>query len=769
MNIIDFLNDQDILWFPINLKLTKTGVMVNGEMKMKKELLPIKHPLYKSTKGYIPSYKDFETLDEEIIRNRQKLISKYDYIWVDTSQIYQIDIDTPKINDGLKRMIDQLPHYKSVSKSYGYHLFIDDETFKPYKNSYHLKEDKNIEILCGQGSYASKEVIVYNPEKKYLYNDMLNEVVFIPPKYEPQEEDMTEIKDFHISILNNINPDLYTHYKDWCRMVWACKFSFISGGLTMADRLSQKARGYKGFHDVKRIYDSANEKRIGWGYLMNLSKKSNKSRHYNIISENKNIGLDDQSLAEHAIMLLNDDVVKTKGIYYMYTDPYWVDCQDKKHKLKKKIMTLLRDYLQDRIRKIPEANPDDIKDIERVQEEIKYLDKIIMKTCQASGQRSIFEVFETIFEENDEIDFDTYKPYYFCFKNRAFNLETNKEVQIKKTDYITQTTGYNHKYIEDTTEMHNLFCQIFPDEEKRICYISGLRCSMIGLQYHNFIIANGNGGNGKSLINSLHATTMGDQYFYNGNITTITRKKEAGACPEIANMHKKRMVLFEEPNDSDALNIGTIKALTGNPQVNARQLYSKETKTTLQLTMFLECNKKPKINGRIDDSIIRRFVDIPFESTFTRRADLLKLKNYYKANPYYVTDEFRQEAKHALFQYLLTYDYTDIVISQSIQDHTNEYYYENDIFTATMDGLYEITDNEDDIVKLADMYDRYKETFYTENTRKYKTYTRKHFIREIQENIKWKHIYAQKFIKRRQTGGKSYKNVFIGMKERDEE
>ena len=123
----------------------------------------------------------------------------------------------------------------------------------------------------------------------------------------------------------------------------------------------------------------------------------------------------------------------------------------------------------------------------------------------------------------------------------------------------------------------------------------------------------GAGRNGKGFVNELTRSLLGDMYSYKGNIITLTQPfNKAGACQEVANMNKKRLTIFNEPNEDDYLQAGNIKSLTGDDVINARGLYSTDTKCHLMSTIIFECNKKPKVNGRIDDSIINRFINIKF-------------------------------------------------------------------------------------------------------------------------------------------------------------
>ena len=84
-NIINYLDKNGILWMPINLKLDENK---------KKILLP-----YRETNKK-PSYTDF-TKTDDTISNRKKMIDYYEYIWIDTRNIQQIDVDgdvDPKLN-----------------------------------------------------------------------------------------------------------------------------------------------------------------------------------------------------------------------------------------------------------------------------------------------------------------------------------------------------------------------------------------------------------------------------------------------------------------------------------------------------------------------------------------------------------------------------------------------------------------------------------------------------------------------------------------------
>ena len=106
--------------------------------------------MYRGTHD-MPNYKDLS--NKKLVLERQKLVNEYQYIWVDTRFINQIDVDgdvDPELDT---------PYFESVSKKKR-HYFITG--FYGYNKNRSATKWTNVELLAGQGSYASKDCIVYN-------------------------------------------------------------------------------------------------------------------------------------------------------------------------------------------------------------------------------------------------------------------------------------------------------------------------------------------------------------------------------------------------------------------------------------------------------------------------------------------------------------------------------------------------------------------------------------------------------------------------------
>ena len=767
MNIIDFLKENEIKFLPIFLKVKNgkktyltgaAGCFIDGRQNFKKD--------------------DFDKWDfDDCVEFYEEYKEETNYIGIDCTQIQQLDIDdltgTFK-GSATEATYTKGPHFLSLTKEMP-HIFMHTD----YKGQHCAEIPFEHDVLSNVWAFAHIEQEIINDEEEiptFQFTSITKKTTLniAAPVVSTTSVAAVEFDPFKKAILDNINPDKYYKYSEWSKYIWAIKFTCGEQALEIAVAYSRALDNFVSEEDVQKTMDSATEARIGWGYLMNLSKLSNKEKHYSIVSEHSDfLKDDDYSLAQVAMKLLQTDVIRTPdNQFYIYKQPYWV--LDQFSELRAEVCTKLRDFYyamhRDYAERLKNAeSEDEMKLIASKQEMIL---KLIKKVNSNHQSKQITEQFAAYFTKVS-IEFDTYKPYYFCFTNCAFDLRTNKQVTVEREHYITQTTGYDYISAspEQLAKVKALMKQIFPKEDNLLCYVSIMRTCMIGLLFEKFVMANGSGGNGKGLINSLMAKMLGPKYFYKASITTLVEKIKDGANPAIANMNKARCVLTSEPRDEDKLNLGNIKQLTGENTINARGLYQSNCIVILLSVLILECNKKPKIDGRVDDSLIRRFVNVFFESIFTNKEHLLQFPNYHRANPEYKTDEWQEVHKRALFDYLLTFDYIDIHEPKSIQDSTYDYLCENDDFTHWLDTNYTLKDSDnkpDDqcTVKLKDMCSHYKERFLHQGSREYRHLTVAKFLEKLQENIRWKHIVRQRFKDRYQRRGVQLRSVFIGMEQK---
>jgi phage/plasmid-associated DNA primase len=488
---------------------------------------------------------------------------------------------------------------------------------------------------------------------------------------------------------------------DWLKIVYAMK----KCGFTEkeATEWSMKSDRY-----TESGFDSAWEQypvdliTAGEGTIRYYAKLSNPTEYKKMtVKESVLTYKTEDDFANLFWQLKGDCCIYADGVKYIYFKNAWREVHELDI-LRHFINTTLKEYFHSLL-EIYKDNQDAYRKI------LDFLDGIVGKSHWIANITKQF-TDRLVGEQIDQEDVFDKKPHIFAFKNIGFDLNTRKEYKVQKEDYITQNT--NNEYIEpsqdDVNTIDKLFTQIFPDTEVRKCYLSVLFISMTGEHPENLFLANGCGRNGKGLINELMFELMGD-YAYKLSIDVLTKEmKRTGANPELANVHKKRLTLANEPEDNVKLLMGIIKELTGGNETTARALYSNRTKTLLHLLLLVECNKKPLIAGRIDTSVLERIVDIPFEACFvSNQEDVDESKYIYLKNTEYKTESWRKKHYSALFRYLLNNAPAKLYIPDRIKNLSKQYVLGSDEMYGWVMENYETADNTE-FVKLKDVFDLYK-------------------------------------------------------------
>jgi phage/plasmid-associated DNA primase len=294
-------------------------------------------------------------------------------------------------------------------------------------------------------------------------------------------------------------------------------------------------------------------------------------------------------------------------------------------------------------------------------------------------------------------------------------------------DYVSMTTGYDWREPTDDeiTTINTLIKLIMPIEEERDLYLQILATALDGRCLEKFIVFNGSGGNGKGMIDDLLLMALG-QYSLLGNNGILFESSKTGSNPEKANLHKKRFVIFREPPEKNKFENSIIKELTGGGIFSARTHHEKETEKELNLTMIVECNKKPLFNEEPKDSEIRRIIDIYFRSTFTTDENALNDNlHIYMANPNFKTKEFKNKHKFALIKILLNehkkyYKINKSILKmpKSIVERTQNYLEMSCNIVLWFKENYQNTNDEKDIIKIKDIYEKFSTSEYYFNLSK---------------------------------------------------
>jgi phage/plasmid-associated DNA primase len=294
-----------------------------------------------------------------------------------------------------------------------------------------------------------------------------------------------------------------------------------------------------------------------------------------------------------------------------------------------------------------------------------------------------------------------------------------------------------------------------------------------GHMLQNLFILTGSGSNGKdTLISRFYRSCMGHCYHLTGNVVVLTEPpKASGASVEVSELNKKRVVVYSEPCSKNQLQASSIKKFTGDKFVNARGLYSSDTKTVICATQFLLCNEIPNFND-VDGGVKRRLVVIPFNSKFMSQKDLNKIheinenkteeekkkyeieNNLFLGDITYDSDKFRNEYKMSLFHLLIEYYYKYKVynmssiqnIPDSIEKLSMDVIKRSDNFNGWFDEQYTKTEDKKDVLSCSTIFVDYKlsELYNNYSKCQKRDFNKKFLIQQIIKNPATQNYYKER-------------------------
>lgn len=680
-----------------------------------------------------------------------------EWIAIDTNEIQQLDIDDPSWefdSEAVQLLIgenERIPYFPSITKKCP-HFFIRTEKRKNCWRTTKVPCDHD--VLSGQWSFAKRDQEVFDHNQPIPFKELpekepegrklqtkepsmsqnphpvttlhASDVASTLSK-EPEGQKLPTKDNVHQEIVKNIDPRKYYHYHNWLKFIWALRFGLGEEvGKELAIHYSSMLDNFVSEEDVCNYMEQAKEEKIGLGYLMRLSKMSNRMKHFQIIAKHTEVmKADDYNLARVAMQLLNDDVIKVEKVtadgkvcrtVYVFNEKtkYWT----LENGLKKMMCDRLRQFYTQMdidLTKSMQGSCDDEQAHKLAQEKKKAILKILGRV---NSHSSSINILEELKEElpGMNVEFDSYQPYYFCFANCAFDVRTGKQVEVQKDDYITHTCGktWRSPTEDELKVVRRIFHDTFPNEEIRFGYASVLKSGLTGVRPEMFVFATGTGRNGKGVINENFVYLLGD-YAGTGHLCLLTKPIREGANTEMRSCHKKRWLLFSEPEDgiSEKVRLSNVKALTGNERHKARGLYSSDDDTRVWGTNVCECNQLPPIVGDKGNAAQERIKVFPFQVEFT--SDQSKIEadpiRYKQANNDLKSTKFKEEHYCAFFQYILhAVKGTDPIIPNVCKELGIKYLMQNDDFSNWFLDNYEPMPGA--IVGVREVYRDYRESAY---------------------------------------------------------
>lgn len=391
---------------------------------------------------------------------------------------------------------------------------------------------------------------------------------------------------------------------------------------------------------------------------------------------------------------------------------------------------------------------DILKDVEN-DKKIDYLKtqkKTIDKLKSTSFKMSVLTESSHLFYDKDFINKLDENKNLICFNNGIYDLLNDNFRDGRPSDFISLSTNIEYKKFNSKDRyiksLLNYFDQVFTNKDIRE-YVLNLLSSY--LQGHNphekFIIWTGTGANSKSKLIELLCLSLGE---YSGvlPVSLLTHKRSACgvASPELATTKGKRFIYFQEPEETDKINVGLMKELTGNDKITARKLFKEPIEFKPQFKLVLCCNKLPYIPSS-DGGTWRRLRVVNFNSKFVLEP---KKDNEFKIDPY-LSQNFEQW-KISLMSILINrfqdYKKNGLIEPEEVLKYTMKYKETNDIYLSFINE-HLIKDKESKL-NINHLYSTfkgwYKEAYNNKPPprKEMKTY----FIDNYNENIRNNYIYG---------------------------
>jgi len=329
-------------------------------------------------------------------------------------------------------------------------------------------------------------------------------------------------------------------------------------------------------------------------------------------------------------------------------------------------------------------------------------------------------------------------------ENGVIDLELKTFRDGRPDDYATFSTGlyyteYNNEDFE-VKELDDYLRKVFPNNKRRAYFLDFICSCMKGGNIHKkILIETGGGDNGKSITTILLELTFGsgnDGYFGKFPRELIVKSSRgnssSGARPELARVRGKRIMGFDEIAETETVDIGVLKLLTGNDSFFTRTLHDKGCEIKPMFTTVLQCNTPPAIPAQ-DKPTWSRIRVLDYESKFVQSQDLSKYpvpedeneqfkKKRFHADPNF-SDQLPDLASVLLWKlfrrYIDSYSEKGLVEPEEVKFSTARYQTENDIYQQFIESKIEKTDDLENFVRMNDMFAEFK-SWYQENHPSYR-------------------------------------------------
>ena len=207
-------------------------------------------------------------------------------------------------------------------------------------------------------------------------------------------------------------------------------------------------------------------------------------------------------------------------------------------------------------------------------------------------------------------------------QNGVVNLRTGQLLAHSPSFMISKICNSNFTPEQAEGLWSEVARSILPDDETRRFVQRFAGYSLTGsVREEKFMVANGDGANGKGTLIETLGTALGD-YCETLAVEILLQSKNTGngnePSPELAKLPGVRFLMASETGQGRVLDESRVKAITGGDRITARRLRCDPFTYDPQFKLWLSTNHVPRVRGD-DDGIWRRFRLVQFAQKFEGR------------------------------------------------------------------------------------------------------------------------------------------------------
>lgn len=343
--------------------------------------------------------------------------------------------------------------------------------------------------------------------------------------------------------------------------------------------------------------------------------------------------------------------------------------------------------------------------------------------------KGVMDACKVLFHDKNFYDKLDENRNLIAFRNGVLDLEHGIFREGRTDDYISMRAGVEYvEYEEDDDDVRDVklyLRQVFPNPNIRD-YFMGIVASCLkgGNDTKTVCFWTGNGNNSKSVAMRMVENVFGElcMKFPRELMLMSNKVNSSGPRDELVRSRGKRIAFTQEIAESEKLNVGVIKELSGSDSFTARGLFEKTIEIKPQFTLMAALNNLPPIPSS-DDATWNRIRVIEFQSRFPKNPAEVPESEEEQWRRYVFPCDPDFDAKFTdmlpAFAWLLVERYKRYMVDglkepNEVLAATNRYRENNDVYRQFIKQCIVKVEDQTQFIKLQDTYTTFLE-FYSIN------------------------------------------------------